>query len=380
MLDNDSDADDDSLTATVVSDVSHGTLTLNSNGSFTYVPDSGYSGTDTFTYKANDGTADSSTATVTITVSAVPVAAADSYSIDEDNSLTVNAADGVLDNDSDADGDTLTAVIVSQPTHGAVTLASDGSFIYAPDANFHGTDTFTYKANDGTHDSETATVTITVNSVNDVPVAVSDSYDIEVDGTLTVAADEGVLDNDTDDDDDTLTAVVVTQPVHGTLTLNSDGSFTYEPDAGYNGTDTFTYKANDGTVDSATATVTINVNAIPEVVDDAYSVDEDGTLAKDASVGVLANDTDADNDTLTVTVVDQPAHGTLNLSADGSFTYIPDANYHGTDTFTYKANDGTHDSETATVTITVNSINDVPIAVDDSYDIEVDGTLTVAGK
>ncbi len=378
VLDNDSDDDDDTLTASVVSDVSHGTLTLNSNGSFTYQPDSGYSGTDTFTYKANDGTADSSTATVTITVSAAPVAAADSYSVDEDKTLTVVAADGVLDNDTDADGDTLTAVIVSQPTHGAVTLKSDGSFIYAPNADFHGTDTFTYKANDGTHDSEAATVTITVNSINDVPVAGNDSYDIEVDGTLTVAADEGLLDNDTDADDDTLTAVVITPPVHGTLTLNNDGSFTYEPDTGYHGTDTFTYKANDGTVDSASATVTINVNAIPVVVDDTYSVDEDGTLTKDAATGVLANDTDADNDTLTVTVVDQPAHGTLNLNANGSFTYTPDADYHGTDTFTYKANDGTHDSEAATVTITVNSVNDVPVAVDDSYDIEVDGTLTVA--
>ena len=378
VLDNDSDADADTLTASVVSDVSHGTLTLNSNGSFTYEPDTGFSGTDTFTYKVNDGTTNSSTATVTIVVSAAPVATADSYSVNEDNTLTVNVADGVLDNDSDTDNDTLTAAIVSQPTHGTVTLETDGSFTYTPDANYHGTDTFTYKANDGTHDSQAATVTITVNSINDVPVATADSYDIEVDGTLTVSAAQGVLGNDTDDDNDSLTAVAVTQPAHGTLTFNNDGSFTYKPDTEYRGNDTFTYKANDGTTNSAVATVTINVNAIPVVVNDTYSVDEDGTLTEDAASGVLANDSDADGETLTATVVEQPAHGTLTLNTNGSFTYTPDANYHGTDTFTYNANDGTDDSELATVTITVNSINDVPVAAADSYDIEVDGTLTVS--
>ena len=380
VLDNDSDVDGDSLAVSVVSDVSHGTLTLNSDGSFTYQPDSGFSGTDTFTYEVNDGTVDSSAATVTIAVSAAPVAVADSYSVDEDDTLTVPVADGVLDNDTDADGDTLTAAIVSQASHGTVTLNTDGSFVYTPDGDYHGTDTFSYKANDGTHDSQTATVTITVNSINDVPVAVADSYDMQVGGTLTVDADQGVLDNDTDADDDTLTAVVVTQPSHGTLSLNSDGSFTYLPDAGYNGEDTFTYKANDGTDDSAAATVTIDVNAVPVATDDSYTVDEDGALTKDAAGGVLANDTDADSDTLTVTVVDQVSHGTLALNANGSFTYTPDANYHGTDTFTYKANDGTDDSELATVTITVNSVNDVPVSADDSYDIEVGGTLTVAAE
>ena len=377
ILANDTDVDDDTLTASLVSDVSHGTLTLNPNGSFTYVPDSGYVGTDTFTYKANDGTLNSATATVTIVVNTPPEADNDSYTVNEDQVLTVNETTGVLDNDSDDDGDALTATVTVQPEHGTLSFNPNGSFTYTPEADFNGTDTFKYTANDGAHDSEEATVTITVTAVNDAPVAENDAYDIEVDGTLTVTADDGVLDNDTDTDGDSLTAAVLTQPSHGTLTFNGDGSFTYTPESGYHGDDTFTYKANDGTVDSAAATVTINVNAIPEAADDSYTIDEDGTLTKDTTAGVLANDTDADSDTLTATVVSQPTHGTLTWNSNGSFTFTPDANYHGSDSFTYKANDGTHDSAEATVTITVNSVNDAPVADADSYSVPVNGQLNV---
>ena len=112
------------------------------------------------------------------------------------------------------------------------------------------TDTFTYKANDGTLDSNVATVTITVKGVNDKPVAVDDVYSTDEDTTLTVVAADGVLKNDSDIDSGTLTAILVVGPTHGALTLNADGSLSYVPDANFNGTDTFTYKANDGTLDS----------------------------------------------------------------------------------------------------------------------------------
>ncbi len=380
VLANDTDADDDSLTATLVSDVSNGTLTLNSDGSFAYVPDSGFNGTDTFTYTANDGTDDSDAVTVTITVSAVPEAEDDSYSTDEDEVLTVDVDSGVLANDSDADGDTLTASIVTQPSNGTVTLSSSGAFVYTPDTDFYGTDTFTYVANDGTHDSAEATVTITVSAVNDVPETAADSYDTIVDATLIVDADEGVLANDTDGDGDSLTVTLVSDVSNGTLTFSSDGSFTYVPDSGFNGTDTFTYTASDGTDDSAETTVTITVNALPATVDDAYSVDEDTTLTISTASGVLANDSDADGDDLSVTVVTEPTHGTLTLSTDGSFTYEPADDYYGTDTFTYVANDGTNDSAEATVTITINAVEDAPDAVADSYSVPVNGQLTVTDE
>ena len=189
------------------------------------------------------------------------------------------------------------------PAHAAdFHLHADGSYDYTPAANFNGTDTFTYQANDGTDNSNVATVTITVSPVNDAPVAVDDSASTNEDTTLTVAA-PGVLGNDTDVDADPLTAALVTDVAHGTLALAADGSYTYTPAANFNGTDSFTYKVNDGSVDSTVATVTITVNAVndaPVANDDVASTDEDTALHVDAP-GLLANDTDVEGSTLTAT-------------------------------------------------------------------------------
>ncbi len=165
VLGNDSDADNDALTATKVADPPHGTVTLNADGSFTYTPTAGYHGSDSFTYKANDGTADSNVATVSITVTPTaadhaPVAVDDTATTAENRALAVDAP-GVLSNDTDADN-ALTATKVADPAHGTVTLNADGSFTYMPTAGYHGSDSFTYKANDGTADSNVATVSIRV--------------------------------------------------------------------------------------------------------------------------------------------------------------------------------------------------------------------------
>ena len=185
--------------------------------------------------------------------------------------------------------------------------------------------------------------------------------------------------NDTDPDNDPLTAVLLSGPSHGSLTLNADGSFTYTPTALYFGTDTFTYAANDGTVNSAAATVTLTINHVnhaPVANDDSYAT-AFNTPLNVAAPGVLVNDTDADGDSLTAVLISGPAHGTLALNANGSFSYTPNTNYSGTDTFTYAANDGLVNGNTATVTVTVNS--DIPpVASDDSYSVNEDGTLNVA--
>ncbi|WP_415795068.1 Ig-like domain-containing protein, partial [Mycolicibacterium frederiksbergense] len=185
------------------------------DGSFTYTPDADFNGTDSFTYTAGDGTETSSIATVSITISPVndaPVAAGDTVSTDEDTVLNGN----VLSNDSDADADTLTATLVDGPTNGTLTLNTDGSFTYAPDADYNGPDSFTYTASDGTATSSIATVSITVNAVNDTPVTVDDSFSTDEDTQLT----GNVLTNDSDVDGDPLTATLVTGPANGTLTLN----------------------------------------------------------------------------------------------------------------------------------------------------------------
>src|SRR6185369_5688627 len=162
-----------------------------------------YLGSDSFTYKANDGQADSGIASVTITITGVndaPVAVDDSYTTPEDTQLTVIAA-GVLVNDSDVDGDALSAILVSQPTHGVLTLNTNGGFNYVPETNYLGSDSFTYQANDGATNSNIATVSITITGVNDAPVAVDDSYTTAEDTQLTVIA-AGVLANDSDVDGD----------------------------------------------------------------------------------------------------------------------------------------------------------------------------------
>ncbi|MBX7448721.1 tandem-95 repeat protein [Mycolicibacterium sp. 3033] len=370
VLTNDTDIDGDTLTAELVVGPSHGTLTLNPDGSFTYTPDTDFNGADAFTYTASDGVAVSSIATVSISITAVndtPLAINDTVTTAEDTQLIGN----VLTNDTDIDGDTLTAALVAAASHGTLTLNPDGSFTYTPDANYNGADSFTYTATDGAATSAVATVTITITAVNDTPAAVNDSVTTTEDTVLT----GNVLTNDTDIDGDTLTAALVAGPSHGTLTLNPDGSFTYTPDANYNGADAFTYTASDGLATSAVATVTISITAVndtPLAINDTVTTNEDTQLIGN----VLTNDTDIDGDTLTAELVAGPSHGTLTLNPDGSFTYTPDTDFNGADSFTYTATDSLAVSNIATVSITITAVNDTPVAVDDSTSTAEDTVLT----
>jgi VCBS repeat-containing protein len=289
-----------------------------------------------------------------------PTAVADTYSTTEDTALTVNAP-GVLANDSDPDGNALSAALVSGPSHGSLTLDANGSFSYTPAADYNGTDSFTYQVSDGSLPSNVATVTLTVSAVNDAPAAADDAYSTGEDSALTVDA-PGVLANDNDPDGDSLHTMVGSAPSHGTLTLEADGTFVYVPAADYDGTDSFTYRASDGTLESNQATVTITVTATndgPTTANDAYSTAEDTALTVTAP-GVLGNDSDSDGDPLSALLVSGPSHGTLTLNTDGSFTYSPAANFTGSDSFSYRAGDGSLASSPATVTITVTAANDAP--------------------
>ncbi len=380
VLSNDSDIDGDRLKAFLAAAPLHGTLSLNTNGSFSYVPASNYNGSDGFTYRAFDGTANSSIATVNITIGGVndpPVADNDSYNTVEDTTLNVAAA-GILTNDTDIDGNSLTAILVSSASHGTLSLSANGSFVYTPAANYNGPDAFTYRANDGFTNSAIATVTINVTPVNDPPVAMNDSYSTDEDVNLNISA-PGVLGNDTDTEGDLLKAAVVTLPEHGTLTLNTNGSFNYTPAVNYNGPDSFSYRATDGLSNSFPATVSITVvprNDAPVAAADSFSTSEDVTLTVPLP-GVLSNDTDVDGDVLKATIGSLPSHGTVILNTNGSFVYVPATNYYGTDSFTYRANDGVTNSPLATVTITVTSVNDPPVANNDSYSTPEDVALTV---
>ena len=275
--------------------------------------------------------------------------------------------------------DILTVSAVTQGAHGAVTITNSGADVtYTPAANWNGTDSFTYTISDGHGGSDTATVTVTVTAVNDAPVAVNDNYGTTEGVALTVAA-PGVLTNDSDVESATLTAVLESGPANGTLVLNTDGSFTYTPTTGSSGTDTFTYKANDGSANSNIATVTIIVtgtNDAPIAVDDTDTTPEDTAKVID----VLANDTDPESDPLSISAVTQGAHGAVTITNSGAdVTYTPAANWNGSDSFTYTISDGHGGSDTATVTVTVTAANDAPVAVNDnSYSTNAGTALTIA--
>ena len=383
VLSNDYDVDSGSLTAELLADVSHGTLTLSSNGSFQYIPDPDFRGLETFTYQASDGSADSNETAVMIVVNPIndtPVAVDDTYSVDEDITLTVDAASGVLANDSDIDNDTLAVVLLTDVAHGDLSLNSDGSFDYVPDSEFNGTDSFTYRASDGRGGEVSATVTITVNPINDVPMAADDAYSVDEDTILAVDAATGVLVNDTDIEGNPLTAALESGPTNGILVMNSDGSFEYAPDDDFHGQDSFGYWVDDGNGGQTLATAVITINPIadsPVAVDDGYTTNEDTSLNTDVAQGVLANDNDVDGDPLTAELLTDVSHGVLTFDSNGSFQYIPEANFHGLDSFTYQVNDGSNNSNETTVTITVNPINDVPVALDDTYSMADEAALVV---
>ncbi|HVF06439.1 MAG TPA: Ig-like domain-containing protein [Frankiaceae bacterium] len=309
-------------------------------------------------------------------LSTPPDADNDAYNTGEDTPLTV-AAPGVLLNDSDPDGDPLTAGDASDPANGSVTLDADGSFTYTPDANFHGTDSFTYTANDSYQDSAPATVTITVTPTADAPVATDDAAATTEDAATTIP----VLGNDADADGDALSVSAVDTTGTSGVVTNNGVNITYDPNGmfeylttGQTATDTFTYTVSDGTLtDTATVTVTVTgVNDAPVATDDVATTSEDTPVV----VNVLANDDDAEGP-LTVTAVSGATNGTATNHGDGTVTFTPAANFSGTGTFTYTVTDSNGVTDTATVTVTVNGTPDAPVATDDTASTSEDASTVV---
>lgn len=343
-----------------------GTLTCTGGASSacTYTPVANFTGTTTFTYKANDGLLDSNVATVTITVNAIndapTIPTTQAVATNEDTVLNFNLNAG-----TDIEGSALSYIKLTSPASGTLTCTGGASSActYTPAANFNGTTTFTYKVNDGSLDSNTATVTITVNPINDAPtIPATQALATNEDTTLNFNLNAG-----TDVDGNTLTYIKLTNPASGTLTCTGgiSSACSYVPAANYNGSVTFTYKTNDATVDSNTATVTITVNAINDLpvvgANQAFAVNDNVAYNFTLNAG---SDIDLPAQTLQYKVITAPTKGTLtNCIATGSYstdricTYTANANYNGTDSFTYLVNDTVADSSTvATVTFTVTDL------------------------
>jgi len=268
---------------------------------------------------------------------------------------------------SDSDLDSILYALLSSPNplSGLLSgfVSGTGAITFTPTLNFNGADSFTYQASDAYAISNTGTVSITVNPINDAPVANDDSDSTNEDIPVTTGS---VLTNDTDIDGDTLSvsAADVTSANGGTVVDNTNGTFTYTPALNYSGSDTFNYTVSDGSLtDVGTVTITVSsTNDAPVAVANNYSTNEDVAL-NEPTAGVLTNDSDTDSDPLTAVLVANVSFGSLTLNADGSFDYTPNTDYNGPDSFTYKANDGNADSNTVTVSITVDPQNDAPVAV-----------------
>ena len=292
---------------------------------------------------------------------AIPTADDQTALTDEDTAV------GIQLTGSDGDGDTLSYFIVNGPASGQI----DGlppDVIYTPDANFNGTDSFTFKVNDGTADSAPALVTIQVAPINDPPFAGNDSAVTMESQAVTIE----VLVNDVDVDGDALSVLDVGAAAGGTVE-NLVTAVRYTPGPGFTGADAFTYTVSDGHGGVAGADVSVTVttpNAAPVADDQSLSTPEDTPL------GITLSGSDVDGDPLTYVLVSSPSSGQLSGDAP-HLVYTPASNFNGNDSFSFLVNDGLADSPPALVAITVNPVNDPPTATDDTAAATQDVSLTI---
>ncbi|MEM7476835.1 MAG: Ig-like domain-containing protein [Planctomycetota bacterium] len=308
-----------------------------------------------------------------------PVAVNDTYEALVDEPLQVETS-GVLANDLDIDGDSLTALEFLGPRHGELELRPDGTFSYQPNPGFVGQDGFLYQVDDGSSASNFAAVTIQVTDPNVAPEGANDFYSMPEDEALNILVEEGVLANDFDANQDELTVELMDLTEHGTVELQPDGSFSYTPDPDFYGTDAFTYRISDGAKQSDLVVVELSIEPVadaPIAVGESLAAMEDEALSI-ASVDLLANDTDVDSESLEITLEQMPEHGTLTVQDDGGFVYAPVADFHGTDSFTYRVSDGELMSEIVMAEIVVASVNDAPVAEDDTMETDEATAITFA--
>lgn len=365
------------LQVTITGQPAHGTVTNTEPTIYQYTPAKDYSGPDSVTLTFDNGIETKmGTAHIMVTpVNDAPAAGADSLAAGFAQSITI-AKSTLLQNDSDVDSTSLTVTGAAPGTHGSVTMQGD-DIIFTPEAGFAGQGTFTYTLSDGTATSP-GNVVVAIGA-NAAPVATGDTQTVAEDALLTVQA-SALLTNDTDADHQTLAVVNVGGALHGTVNRTTS-TVTFQPDANYNGPASFTYTITDGAAQS-TATVTVNVTAVndaPLVVDDnLINVTED-TLVSLGKAALLGNDSDVDGDTIRISAVSNAQHGIAALPASAvgdTVTFMPDANYNGPASFDYTVTDGTV-SVTGHVTFSVASVNDAPVAVDDTRSGMEDTALTV---
>jgi hypothetical protein len=371
-LANDIDPEGDPLTWISFVNPENGTVSdASTDGTFTYTPDPGFSGIETFTITIGDGQGNFSSGLVVILVEPnfAPTAVPDVYTTTPGEPLVI-AAPGHLINDIDPEGDPLTWVSFGVPENGTVSGATtDGAFTYTPDPGFNGTDSFVITITDGNGNFSNGLVNVFVEK-NYGPTAVPDVYNTLQDEPLIVSA-PGHLVNDTDPEDDPLTWISFGTPENGTVSgATTDGAFTYTPDPGFKGTDSFVITISDGMGNLSSGIVTIAVQSadMDELFanPDAYSTPANQPLIVTAP-GHLANDFDPEGDPISWISYGTPANGTVSgATSDGAFTYTPELGFSGIDSFVITISDGQGNFSSSIIMILVEE-NFAPEAIPDIY-------------
>ncbi len=361
-----SDVDGDPISYTVVSNPTKGSLS-GTAPNLTYTPNANATGSDNFTYRASDGVLNSTTVTASITITPVedpPLANSSTVTTNEDTNVAVNLSA------SDPEGASLIYTLLSSPLKGTLT-GTPPNLTYKPNANANGADSFTFKVSDGALESGVATVSVSITPVNDAPVANAQSLSTAEDTPLAVSV------SGSDVEGSALSYSLVTAPSKGSLS-GTLPNVTYTPQANYNGSDSFVFRVNDGSTNSANATVSISVTPVNDA---PVATSSSASTSKNNAVAVNLPATDVDGNPLTYTVVSGPANGTLSGSG-ANLTYTPATDFTGSDSFTWRASDGTLQSAVATVSISVVVSNAAPVANAQSVTATEDTAkaITVSGS
>ncbi|WP_254792385.1 tandem-95 repeat protein, partial [Vibrio parahaemolyticus] len=344
----------------------NGTVIVNNDGTVTYTPDDNYVGEDTFTYiVTSGGMSESTTVEVNVTpVNDAPVAKDDIATTQEDTAVTID----VLPNDTDVDGDKLSIQSATVPEAQGKVEIVDGKLVFTPAENFNGDAEITYTVTDGSL-TDQATVKVTVNAVNDTPEVESNIADQTLAEDFTPYSID--LNNAFSDVDGELTFSVSGNSNIQVAIVNGIATFT--PTADWSGSEALTFTATDPSGESVSQTVNFTVASVADIVADKATVVEDTpTIIK-----VLGNDTFEGTDkVVSLDTNNGPANGTVSVNPDGSVTYTPNDNYHGTDSFTYIVTSGGV-SESAIVEVNVTPANDAPVAKDDIATTQEDTAVTI---
>jgi hypothetical protein len=341
---------------------------FSANGSFSYTPDENYFGNDAFTYMVCDaGGLCSSTVAgiVVLPLNDMPVAIDDLFG----TMINTATAGSVATNDYDGDGDALEYTLTSVAQNGQLTFNTDGSFNYLPNAMYEGFEVVTYMVCDIENVCASASLTIQISNNNINPIATDDSFSMNEDEGL--VASVGTNDSD---DGDVLHFEMIAAPESGFCVMSNDGSFSYTPPANFNGIVHFSYQACDifGACDFADVSIeVIAVNDAPTALNDFNSTTEDF----EDSGWVSFNDEDVDGDVLVYTILSGPLHGTINWFGNGSYTYTPDENYFGEDQLTYQVCDPYGECASATLSLSIIFVNDIPQVEDETFTTEMNNTI-----